>query len=325
MIDDYCKKVSYDVTKDGVKVAVLTFSKTAYRLGETVLGVVEVNERTSRARVLKVSNLFFYSSHEKTSKLTFFKLSAILESHESLPSSISTAWTSKHLRRSHAEHHSSFTLNTLRTTFSLDIPSDASPAFQIDVGGVPNSTPRTSGGLEWKVRLCLLVGIAAETSHAGVQDVRFKSLVREGPRGEWGSSWGATAGISPMEKPDLKAVAAAQRQQQQQQRQFQMTSPRAWSQYIVTSILYGNTDPASEREYHDGDAISDDEEDGQEGEYEYDGIIPDLGGGVGVGVDYGNGEEGWRDVKVEMVECEVPVRVFPGNTAFKALDVVFDV
>jgi hypothetical protein len=257
-----------------------------------------------------------------------FKLSAILESHESLPSSISPIWSAKHLRRSHAEHHSSFTLNTLRTTFSLDIPSDASPAFQIVVGGtsVPNpSAPRTSGGLEWKVRLCLLVGIAAETSHAGMQDVRFKSLVREGPRGEWGSSWGATAGISPLEKPDSKAVAAALRQQRQQQRQFQMTSPRAWSQFIVTSILYGNTDPAAEREYHDGDAISD-EEDGQEGQDdEYDGIIPDLAGGVGVGVDYGNGEEGWRDVKLEMVECEVPVRVFPGNTAFKALDVVFDV
>ena len=215
----------------------------------------------------------------------------------------------------------------------MDIPSDASPAFQILVGtSVPNpstpSTPRISGGLEWKVRLCLLVGIAAETSHTGVQDVRFKSLVREGPRGEWGSSWGATAGISPLEKPDLKAVAAAQRLRRQQQRQFQMTSPRAWSQFIVTSILYGNMDPEAEREYHDGDAISDEEEDGQDGgdnNDEYDGIIPDLAGGVGVGVDYGNGEEGWQDVKLEMVECEVPVRVFPGNTAFKALDVVFDV
>lgn len=46
---------SYDVNKDGVKVAVLTFTKSAYRLGETVLGVVELNERASRARVLKVS------------------------------------------------------------------------------------------------------------------------------------------------------------------------------------------------------------------------------------------------------------------------------
>ena len=46
--------MSYDVNKDGVKVAVLTFTKSAYRLGETVLGVVELNERTSRARVLAV-------------------------------------------------------------------------------------------------------------------------------------------------------------------------------------------------------------------------------------------------------------------------------
>ena len=36
-------------------------------------------------------------------------------------------------------------------------------------------------------------------------------------------------------------------------------------------------------------------------------------------------EEAWRDVKVEMVECEVPVKVWPGNTAFKATEVVFDV
>lgn len=46
--------VSYDVNKDGVKVAVLTFTKSAYRLGETIVGVVEMNERSSRARVLKV-------------------------------------------------------------------------------------------------------------------------------------------------------------------------------------------------------------------------------------------------------------------------------
>lgn len=54
--------VSYDVNKDGVKVAVLTFTKSAYRLGETVVGVVELNERSSRARVLKVSNSILYYS-----------------------------------------------------------------------------------------------------------------------------------------------------------------------------------------------------------------------------------------------------------------------
>ena len=43
------------MNKDGIKVAVLTFTKSAYRLGETVLGVVELNERRSRSRVLSVS------------------------------------------------------------------------------------------------------------------------------------------------------------------------------------------------------------------------------------------------------------------------------
>ncbi|KAF8972454.1 Rgp1-domain-containing protein [Flammula alnicola] len=302
------KKASYDVNKDGVKVAVLTFTKSAYRLGETVSGIIELNERTSRARVLK--------------------LSAILESHETLPSSVSPISSARHLRRSHAEYHSSFTLNTLRTTFSLDIPSDASPAFQIRVGTPPNpphsanngnnlSPPApTPGGLEWKVRLCLLVGIAAETSVQGVQGVRFKSLVRDGPRGEWGSSWRATPSNAPMEKPNVKAEAA------RQQQQSSLSSPRTWSRFLVSSILYGNLGEGTEREYHDGDIMEDEDGDGEGG---YDGIIPDLAGGVGTGVDYAGGEEGWRDVKLETVECEVPVKVFPGNTAFKALDVVFDV
>ena len=53
------KKVSYDVNKDGVKVAVLTFMKSAWRLGETVLGVVELNDREGRARILKAGTLLF--------------------------------------------------------------------------------------------------------------------------------------------------------------------------------------------------------------------------------------------------------------------------
>lgn len=56
------KKVSYDVHKDGVKVAVLTFTKQAWRLGETVVGVVEVNERSGRGRVLKVCVFVFHIS-----------------------------------------------------------------------------------------------------------------------------------------------------------------------------------------------------------------------------------------------------------------------
>jgi hypothetical protein len=52
------------VTKDDVKVAVLTFTKSAYRLGETVLGIVEINERGGRGKVISVSypdSVFFAS------------------------------------------------------------------------------------------------------------------------------------------------------------------------------------------------------------------------------------------------------------------------
>lgn len=48
------RRITYDVHKDGVKVGVLTFMKSAWRLGETVQGVVELNDRSGRARVLKV-------------------------------------------------------------------------------------------------------------------------------------------------------------------------------------------------------------------------------------------------------------------------------
>lgn len=41
--------------------------------------------------------------------------------------------------------------------------------------------------------------------------------------------------------------------------------------------------------------------------------------------DEGEGQEEWSPVKVETVECEVPIKVWPGNTAFKASDVVFNV
>lgn len=159
-----------------------------------------------------------------------------------------------------------------------------------------------------------------------------------------------------MEKPNLKAeaeLALAKEKEKESLKGHQrgasqiLATPRIWSQFIVSSLLYGNLPEDTEREYHDGDVLGmgDDDDDvgdgfadragggkksflgggdGMEGEG-YDGIIPDLAGGVGVGVDYAGGEDGWRDVKLETVECEVPVKVYPGNTAFKALDVVFDV
>ncbi|KAK7464716.1 Golgi membrane exchange factor (Ric1p-Rgp1p) subunit [Stygiomarasmius scandens] len=421
------KKISYDVNKDGVKVAVLTFTKAAYRLGETVQGIVELNDRTSRARVVQ--------------------LSAHLETHESLPTALASpprsgSPASRQLKRVHAEHYSSFVLSTLRTTFSLDIPSDASAAFQIKVGDekalsssrvvshttnsapglsssstslyphspLPNAstvpasapaypstfpssplpqTPAFSptpvlpmspllssssplffpippnskpGGLEWKVRLCLLVAIASEDADPGTEDVRIKGLVRDEydlddahhGRGEWGSSWKAVKGVG-LEK--VRVGSGKQRGSQSSNGSGTQNQGvvKSWASYFASSILGSEEETGEGDDEYGYDEDEDAELNGWIDPPMYDGIKPNRAGGVGVGVEYGNEskwylgssrddggggneDEGgektkrkkrvraeWRELKVETVECEVPIRVWPGNTAYKPVDVVFDV
>jgi RAB6A-GEF complex partner protein 2 len=186
----------------------------------------------------------------------------------------------------------------------------------------PGAPSTTLGGLEWKVRLCLLVAVTTELAQSGTEAVKVKQMVRDGPRGEWGSSWRAPSGIAPMEKPEkVRPVQLSLQEKKQNARQ-------SWAAFFTSSIIGAS----SERAFHDGDEGIDDEGNGDddgdgEGEDDgvYDGIKPDRAGGVGVGVNFGGGEEGWRDVKLETVECEVPIKLWPGNTAFKAVDVVFDV
>ncbi|KAF5355720.1 hypothetical protein D9756_004398 [Leucocoprinus leucothites] len=320
------KKASYDVNKDGVKVAVLTFSKSAYRLGETVTGIVELNDRTGRARVLQ--------------------LCVILETHETLPTSVAPAQSARNLKRTYAEHYASFTLNTLRTTFALDIPSDASPAFQINMNDVEGysqihsaSTPASQGGLEWKVRLCLLVAIASEESDLGTEGVRFRSLERDGPRGEWECSWRAPMSLAPLEKPRVGLHHLKNGEEESRSKSWtQLFYDSVWSTIGGTITLSALGEADDQNQYQHGENENDEVESGIEGdERSYDGIKPDLAGGVGVGVDFANdggGEEGqgqgqgqvqWKEVKLETVECEVPIKVWPGNTAFRAVDVIFDV
>jgi hypothetical protein len=38
-----------------------------------------------------------------------------------------------------------------------------------------------------------------------------------------------------------------------------------------------------------------------------------------------DGDDEWVEMGAETVECVVPLKVFPGNTAFRAMEVVFEV
>lgn len=178
--------------------------------------------------------------------------------------------------------------STLRTSFSLDIPPDASPAFQIAMAS--SAGPPSLGGLEWKIRLSLLVAVASPNAKEGVDGLRLKNLIVEGPRGEWGTTWTAARTIAPSERPSPTLSNG----------DLSPNTPRptqSWTSFLTSTFL-GSTEPVDR--YHDGDEDIDEERERDQ-------------------------EEDWKEIKVEMVECEVPIKVWPGNTAFKATEVVFEV
>lgn len=130
---------SYDIEKNGESVAILTLVKTTYRLGESVLGIVTFNKPQTPFPVLKFSAYLF--SHE-------------LIPEPLLPPSLSSRGSAQPpLYRLHAEHHTLYALSAQRLAFSLDIPSDATPAFNLAAG------EGEKGGLQWKLKLNFTVGV----------------------------------------------------------------------------------------------------------------------------------------------------------------------
>jgi RAB6A-GEF complex partner protein 2 len=161
-----------------------------------------------------------------------------------------------------------------RVAFTLDIPSDASPAFEVGQG----QNSRT-GGLEWKVRLCLLVSVATGSGNAKGKGraVEVRGLVRDGPAGEWGMSWRASESLAPSERVRAPPPPPQPRK-----------SSSSW-----TAIF----SPFASGTYHDADEEEEDDDD--------------------------DGE--WAEMNIETVECMVPIRIFAGNTAFRPMEVMFDV
>ncbi|KAG8745444.1 hypothetical protein FRC10_007987 [Ceratobasidium sp. 414] len=248
VVTRHSKKVSFDIAKDGQTVAVVTFVKAAYRLGETVLGAIEFNDTSLEGRVLKYS--------------------ATLESTESLALHTPAPQT-----RKHAEHHAALALGTQRAAFSLDIPSDGAPSFalvlkpsELTGKGLPNghgalqnglaargikSIGTVEGGLRWRIRMALVVCMSSRARH----------VVRDGPGNEWGDAWRATRELAPLGPvSDLNASAAG---------------GESWGAF------FGRWTG----------------EEGAEGAPE--------------------GEEKWTKLKLETLECELPITVFPGSTAYQ--------
>ncbi|KAI7897201.1 reduced growth phenotype protein 1 [Mucor mucedo] len=104
------RKAMYDICKNNQRVAKLHLIKTAHRLGEPVIGVLDFSEAI----------------------LSTYKISIFLESSESVENSIALR-TPQHIsrvsRKTHSDFHS-FCLDNKRLSFSLPIPATASPEFQ---------------------------------------------------------------------------------------------------------------------------------------------------------------------------------------------------
>jgi hypothetical protein len=217
ILSRHSPKSSYDIRQDGEVVAILTLVKTTYRLGETVTGVVTFNARPDR-RVLK--------------------LSAYLETHEVIPEPLLPPGgrRSPELRRLHAEQRTSYAQFTARTAFSLDIPSDATPAFSLAAGD------GARGGLQWRVRLAFLVA-SPPRRRSGERKSEEKARTAE------------CLHLVPVEADADNAPYTA--------------SP---------------------------------------------GLVPFIAT-----------REGWAEARAETVECEVPVQVLAGNTAFVVRPSVFTV
>ncbi|KAI9274409.1 Rgp1-domain-containing protein [Phascolomyces articulosus] len=109
-ITNSSRKAMFDICKNNQRVAQLHMTKTAYRLGEAVQGVLDFEHAI----------------------LPTYEVSILLESSEVVESDIAlrpTQQISRISRKCYAEHHS-FCLSHRRLAFSLPIPSIASPEFQ---------------------------------------------------------------------------------------------------------------------------------------------------------------------------------------------------
>lgn len=201
--------------------------------------------------------------------------------------------TSNQLKRVHAEYLCAFSMDTRRASFALDIPADGTPAF-----GVTAYDPGEGrGGLTWRVRMNFLVAVApiptvpTALPNAGTTPTPAATAARGGD----------VPGDGTRRDPVSEELL----------RSHVRDGPRGewgWSTRASESLapLGRGAGPARGREVSGGRSWT----------------SMFLGGGVEADED--PEQEAWTSVGVQTVECEVPVSVWPGATAFRPRESVFE-
>ncbi|KAI9487640.1 MAG: Rgp1-domain-containing protein [Benjaminiella poitrasii] len=165
------KKAMYDICKSNQRVAKLHLVKTAYRLGEPIVGVLDFSEAV----------------------LLTYKTSIFLESSESIENTIalkSSQYITRVSRKTHSDFHS-ICLDNKRLSFSLPIPAIASPEFQT-----------TGVSLKYFLRFEFLTGISNQPPfipimidekhrhHQSLQDIEVSTFDCQIPVTVYGSPGG---------------------------------------------------------------------------------------------------------------------------------------
>lgn len=126
-------KVSYEIQKNNEHIAQLTLPRISYRLGESVIAVLDFSK----------------------SNVACHHVSVFLESSESVDAIYSIKTKQQvvsHTRVCHGEAHRN-TLNSVRIAISLPIPPNATSDFQTTAGNLSHSV-----SLQWALRVEFITG-----------------------------------------------------------------------------------------------------------------------------------------------------------------------
>lgn len=144
-------------------------------------------------------------------------------------------------------------MSSLTNSSAGSLNGRSAPPNGYAVNGVTKSKTALEGGLQWRVRVALVVCMSARTRH----------VVRDGLGNEWGEAWraGELAPVGPVSSSSAVASGGG-----------------GWSAF------FGGW--TGEEEPTEG-GVKEDEEDK------------------------------WVKLKLETLECELPITVFPGSTAYQ--------
>ncbi|KAH9817273.1 Rgp1-domain-containing protein [Melampsora americana] len=291
-------KVSFDINKDGKLVAELTLVKSAYRLGEIVEGTIIFNTTSDTGRVIKAS-------------ISLETFESILPSHLIDPTHQNLEMIKLITRKVHSDQEE-FLLYQNRSKFSLVIPTDGTPEFDC-----------SSVKLNWSIRVKFLF-LPCSSTHS-IQTP--KSIIGGSFQHQRiGSTSSHPTGTENSINPKMKKTGTQRGLKHTRSQSFAygfqptikvpMKQTKTNEVMIPTHLLpiktqsksQNQTDPIIYKPIPDlsyvpiqfqPNQIKPQSEPEPEPEPEPESIL--------------------IPVKIEIVECWIPVKVFPSNTEFKPM------